>query len=267
MGIRFGHISDMHLEGDAASDSLVRLKAAGGDPLGNTRLALEELAVDQPDFLLMTGDLVHEGTAEDYAALHGLLDEILPGVPVIAALGNHDVRDAFRKGFLGMADGDDSPYVDTLEVCGWRILSIDSAWEKLLMGGVNDAQLDWLAEQLEQPVEKGNILICHHPFCPALEHAGMAMPAKLEKILRSGKVSAIFNGHLHKICAGWAAGVPHFTGQSLAFDIEVLGSTAIYTTRGGYNMCQVDREGHFFVDSRIVSPKGNIYQTKPTKPI
>jgi N-acetylglucosamine kinase-like BadF-type ATPase len=43
MGIRFGHISDMHLEGDAASDSLVRLKAAGGDPLGNTRLALEEL--------------------------------------------------------------------------------------------------------------------------------------------------------------------------------------------------------------------------------
>ena len=38
MGIRFGHISDMHLAGDAASDSLVKLKAAGGDPLGNTEL-------------------------------------------------------------------------------------------------------------------------------------------------------------------------------------------------------------------------------------
>lgn len=262
MSIRFGHLSDMHLEGDSASDSMIKLKAAGGDQLGNTRLALQELAVEQPDFLIMTGDLAHEGTAEDYAFLRALIEEYLPGIPVIGTMGNHDIRAAYRKGFLGMDTEDDSPYVDTLEVCGWRILSIDSAWEKLLMGSVNDEQLDWLEKQLEAPIEKGNILICHHPFCPQLEHAGMKMPSRLEAILRSGKVAAVFNGHLHKICTGWAAGVPHFTGQSLAFDIETLGGKAIYTTRGGYNMCSVDREGHFFVESRIVSPKGNIYQTK-----
>ena len=210
----------------------------------------------------MTGDLVHEGTAEDYAALRALIDRYLPGVPVIAAMGNHDVRSAYRKGFLGMEDADDSPYVDTLEVDGWRIVAIDSAWEKLLMGGVNEPQLDWLAEVVQQPIEKGNILICHHPFCPTLEHTGMPLYPKLEAVLRTGAVKAIFNGHLHKICAGWAAGVPHFTGQSLAFDIETLDHKAIYTTRGGYNMCCVDREGHFFVESRIISPKGNIYQTK-----
>ena len=263
MGIRFGHISDMHLAGDQASDSLVKLKAASGDQLGNTKLALQELATEQLGLLIMTGDLVHEGTAGDYAALRALIEQYLPGVPVISAMGNHDVRSAYREGFLGMAKADDSPYIDTLEVVGWRIISIDSAWEKLLMGGVNEPQLDWLAEVAQQPIEKGNILICHHPFCPTLEHTGMPLYPKLEAVLRTGAVKAIFNGHLHKICTGWAAGVPHFTGQSLAFDIETLAGKAIYTTRGGYNMCCVDREGHFFVESRIVSPKGNIYQTKP----
>ena len=114
MGICFGHISDMHLAGDLASDSLVKLRAAGGDQLGNTKLALQELATEQLDLLIMTGDLVHEGTAEDYAALRALIEQYLPGVPVISAMGNHDVRKASREGFLGMENADDSPYLDTL---------------------------------------------------------------------------------------------------------------------------------------------------------
>ena len=262
MGIRIGHISDMHLPGSRESEGIRKLLAAGGDPLGNLRTALAELAEEKLDLLLMTGDLCHEGGEEDYADLRELITKYLPGVPVLGALGNHDVRDAYRKGFLGDNYGGGHPYCDTLEKGGYRFIAIDTAWEKLLLGSVGEDQLDWLEKVSRQPVEKGNILLCHHPFCPALAHTGMAMPPRLERILRGGHFAAIFNGHVHRSCTGYAAGILYITGQSLAFDIEVRGSTCYYTTRGGYNMCQVDEEGAFFIDSRIVSPKGSVYQQK-----
>ncbi|MEA4919540.1 MAG: metallophosphoesterase [Clostridiaceae bacterium] len=262
MGIRFGHISDTHLIGSQKSEVMLKLEKAGGDPLAALTLALQELSSEKPDFLIITGDMCHEGTAEEYAELRELLDRYLPGVPVITSMGNHDVRDAFRKGFLGDNYGGDHPYCDTLEIGGMRIISIDTAWEKQLLGSVGDDQLDWLEEVLKAPVRAGNILICHHPVCPELSSFGMEMSPRFERIIRGGNFIAIFNGHVHRSCTGYAAGVLHITCQALAFDIEVMGNTCYYTTRGGYNFCAVDNEGEFFIDSRIVTPKGTIFHQK-----
>lgn len=259
--LRFGHISDTHLIA-SPEGTMLKLVQAGGNPQKNLEVALAELATERLDFLIMTGDNCHEGDAEAYANLRETLERYLPKVPVIAAMGNHDVRDAFRKGFLGDAYGGEHPYCDTLTVGGVRIIAIDTAFEKLLTGTLGTDQLDWLEETIKTPSQNGDILIFHHPMCNELSAFGMEMPPRLERIIRGGRFIGMFNGHVHRICTGYAAGVPHITGQSLAFDIEVLGRHCDYTTRGGYNFGMIDEEGHIFVESRIVSPKGEVFNTK-----
>ncbi|MBQ2690908.1 MAG: metallophosphoesterase [Clostridia bacterium] len=262
MGYRIGHVSDMHLN-TAGNEAISKMIAeAGGDPLASFRLALEELSKEKLDLLLMTGDLCHEGTVEEYKLLRSLCDEYLPGVPVFATLGNHDMRREYREGFLGIENAPDTPYCDTMMLGDIRLIAVDSAWEKLLSGNIDDAQYDWLEKVLETPAPGGNILMTHHPFCPELESGGMPMSDRLRSILKNNNFIALFNGHVHRSCTGFAAGVLSITGQSLAFDIEIHQKTAVYTTRGGYNMCIIDDEGQFFIDSRIVSPKGAIFQKK-----
>ena len=172
------------------------------------------------------------------------------------------MRDAFRKGFLQDKKGGDEPYFDALEIGGVRIISLDTAWEKKLYGTLDEEQLDMLEETLKRPVREGNILIFHHPVCQALEKSGMELSPRFERLMRGGRVIGIFNGHVHRHCSGWAAGIPHFTAQSLAFDIEVRQSNVYYTTRGGYSMCELDENGEFFVEGRITTPKGVIFHTK-----
>lgn len=96
----FAHISDTHLDCPGSSDFLKRLHREVRDPLENLTCCLQELAARKVAFVLHTGDMVHEGDAGDYAILRRLFDKYLPGVPVIAAMGNHDHRAAFREGFL-----------------------------------------------------------------------------------------------------------------------------------------------------------------------
>lgn len=261
--LTIGHLSDMHLIGEmGAEGTMLRLKEAGGDPQGSLERCLKELAEERPDLLLITGDMCHEGTAADYDGLRETIEKHLPGVPVLASLGNHDVRDAFRKGFLGDTYGGDHPYCDMLELGGFRFISIDSAYEKKLTGNVGDGQLDWLEKAVLPHAPKGNVLLTHHPMCPELSRSGMEMSPRLERIIRGGGFAALFNGHVHRSCVSEAAGVLHITGQSLSFDIEVRNRTCYYTTRGGYHYCTVDDNGAFFVESRITCPKGEVFLEK-----
>lgn len=50
---------------------------------------------------MLTGDLVHEGTEEDYRYLRELIERERGGIPVIPVLGNHDFKQAFYRGYLG----------------------------------------------------------------------------------------------------------------------------------------------------------------------
>ena len=261
--LTIGHLSDMHLIGEkGAEGTMLKLKDAGGDPQGSLERCLKELAEERPDLLLITGDMCHEGTAADYDGLRETIEKHLPGVPVLASLGNHDVRDAFRKGFLGDTYGGDHPYCDMLELGGFRFISIDSAYEKKLTGNVGDDQLDWLEKAVLPHAPKGNVLLTHHPMCPELSRSGMEMSPRLERIIRGGGFAALFNGHVHRSCVSEAAGVLHITGQSLSFDIEVRNRTCYYTTRGGYHYCTANNDGAFFIESRITCPKGEVFLEK-----
>ncbi len=90
---------------------------------------LETLKQRKPDIVLITGDMTHEGTSSHYRYLRDALSSALPCTPVLCAMGNHDVRGAFREGFLGLTPSD-GPYYASASVKGWLFVSLDSAFEK-----------------------------------------------------------------------------------------------------------------------------------------
>ena len=51
------------------------------------------------DFIVISGDLVHEGEEVDYHQFKKILDESRIQVPVLLALGNHDNKEAFCNVF------------------------------------------------------------------------------------------------------------------------------------------------------------------------
>lgn len=88
--IRFAHVSDTHIVAAGSSAFLHRVQREVRDPLENLKECLAALSCQNLDFLLLTGDLIHEGEAEDYQNYRALVNRYLPGLPLCCALGNHD---------------------------------------------------------------------------------------------------------------------------------------------------------------------------------
>jgi 3',5'-cyclic AMP phosphodiesterase CpdA len=153
-----------------------------------------------PDFVLITGDLVHEGTAEDYRFLKNLLDEELGGIPCFAALGNHDRHGAFWEGFMN-SPGETGPYYTSAVMDGLKIITLDSSpADGMERGGLSPEQIVFLRDELASPSPRGSILIMHHPmdcvyagFYPLLlaDHCG------LKELVREQNIRAVFTGHTH----------------------------------------------------------------------
>ena len=88
--MRIAQISDTHI--------------AVADPAAGSRLSDLRRTVDAinrmspaPDVVLHTGDVVHDATAEDYAAARLALSRLT--APLLATVGNRDRRPAFRRAF------------------------------------------------------------------------------------------------------------------------------------------------------------------------
>src|SRR5262245_1685550 len=71
----------------------------GVDSAGNLARCVRHILtlVPQPDVVLVTGDLVDRGTAEEYAHVRALLAP-LP-MPYYVIPGNHDAREVLRTAF------------------------------------------------------------------------------------------------------------------------------------------------------------------------
>src|SRR6478609_7626844 len=86
-------LSDPHVRPDRVLYHAVACSNAQFPP------AIAELhALDpRPDLVLLSGDLVDEGTPPEYAKLRALLRGL--EIPSLVIPGNHDDRDAFRSAF------------------------------------------------------------------------------------------------------------------------------------------------------------------------
>ncbi len=263
-GIRIAHLSDIHYnpkEDSSVSRMLAERKIFAEEYL---EICLKELKTCSPDIILITGDISHEGDASAYEYLKDRLDAGLAGVPVLCAMGNHDCRPAFRSGFLRQ-EANDGPYEASVSIKGYRFLSMDSAWEKGLEGVLTEEMLDRLERWLENDKETRNILIMHHPVLADAGPMSFVMTDRMEKILRSGKLAAMFNGHVHGSYTGSVFGVPQFTGESLKTGCNLRENRLFFNDRAGYEVVSFDEKGDWLVNRYVLHPETETFFSKENR--
>ena len=212
-------ITDPHLRAEGT-----RLFGAV-DTFGALQRAIDHLnATDPgPEAVIVTGDLVHDGEAEDYAALTGLLQRL--GAPVLAVPGNHDRRELTRKAlaFTGVVP-EAGAIRFTADAGPVRLIGLDSLVEGHEHGHLGDDQLGWLDDQLEAAPDSPTLVFLHHP--PIATGIGFMDKIRLDDgdalaavIGKHGHVGLIACGHVHRMIASRLGVVPVIVGPGVAHHV------------------------------------------------
>ncbi|CAM4466317.1 metallophosphoesterase family protein [Paenibacillus tarimensis] len=197
----------------------------------------------KPAFVVVSGDLTHDGDAEDYRYLRQLMNEemtALGGVPLYPALGNHDLRGPFREGYLG--ESGDDPYYYTVDIDDVRLIVLDSLLPGEVPGRIDEAQMDWLRRVLEEPASGGTLIALHHPAGLTagglLDEHRLINHEELAEAIAGKNVLGLLSGHIHYPFFGSFHGVGTFTAPGASVGFEPCGEESIrYVDRIGYNLC------------------------------
>lgn len=262
--LTIAHLSDIHYAPKENSEVSTMLREKGVFVEQLLPQCLEHLKFVNPDIILITGDLTHDSGAEDFAYLRETFRSALPDTPILCTIGNHDIRSAFREGFLE-TEPENGPYCDKMTVNGSCFISLDSSYEKGLEGIFTDDAMDFLEETLENSDADRYFILMHHPIMKRARHLAFTMNDRLETILRSGKIRGIFNGHVHSNFASTVYGVPQFTSESLKTDFDVLHDRLSYNSRAGYQIITFDENGDWLAERFILKPKPEIFFEKMYK--
>lgn len=197
----FAHLSDTHL--DDTPESAAR-----------TARVLDHLhALARPvDAIVITGDIADHGLADEYRLAAKLFAS---PVPVLVCPGNHDVRDAYRRVLLGIAEGGSAAINARHDVAGVVFLLCDSSIPGAREGRLDATTLAWLAAQLATiPAGTPVFIAFHHPpvelHLPVIDPIRLLDPGPLAALVAgSPQVVAVLTGHAH------TAGVSTFAGRPL----------------------------------------------------
>lgn len=220
--VKFIHITDTHLNAPDKEAPFAKLHVA--DKVKQVFGHIHQSGI-APSFVLITGDLAHEGDAEDYAYIRSLLDECSAqvGAPVFVILGNHDHRSAFREGYLGETPSEQAYYYSHT-IAGLRLIGLNSQAPGKHSGTIDDQQLTWLAEQLQTPAPIGTIVAVHHPLLNINGMAADHLLTNMEEVgqvLHQTDVIGIMAGHVHSNNVGLYQGIVSVAAAGTAFGGEI----------------------------------------------
>lgn len=244
MTITFLQLSDLHL---SPSGQLL----AGVDPMRQMRNVLtriQQLDV-APAFIVVSGDLTDNGSAESYEVVNEVLKELRAGeTPVLLALGNHDDRATFRRVVLGEERFDQGPYYYSQLIDGLRVIVLDSLIPEDVGGALGAEQLAWLEAQLADPAPRGNVLVLHHPcrLAAPSRHYPMFIvreAAVLESIVsrHRDRIVAVLAGHSHQANSAPFGGTIHVTAPSVLCQLDFFaGEQYVLIPGSGFNLCRID---------------------------
>ena len=153
---------------------------------------LAEMKAQGVEAVIMNGDNTNKDTPKHAKNIIKIAQN--SGLETFWVRGNHDLRKTSKYYFNGS-------YYYYVDRGGWRIVVLDSNYNKPNgWGGVDSQQLNWLRETIagtEEPI----IVFMHHPIFmitdkrPDDVHPGYV---ELEKIFsENGKVKYVISGHAH----------------------------------------------------------------------
>lgn len=184
---------------------------SAGNPGGNFQRAVKNIAANNPELVLATGDLT--GTCESYTKCVKKHEEWKKiAAPILgktyAAMGNHDNVDqkgekAWQDVFNFPANGpigySETVYSFDHKNSHFVVLNSDHEKEHL----VNGDQRAWLEQDLARNKKENIFVIFHEPAWPVSDKVGESLDIDsgernaLWSIFEKYKVTAVFNGHEH----------------------------------------------------------------------
>ena len=192
MSVKLIQISDTHIQPDPAD------RFDGVDTAATLASVMNHIRThEQPDLMLLTGDLVHEPNRASYSRLQQLLTPAPANIYAIP--GNHDDPDLMQSVLTGPV------YHDRDIVCGnWRILMLNSWLEGEHAGYLSQEELSWLEKSLAQQTGKPTLIALHHPPVSIgsrwMDAMGLHNAADLRHIMRRhSQIRAVIWGHIHQV--------------------------------------------------------------------
>jgi len=149
------------------------------------------------DRVLITGDLIHDDSAEAYDRFRELL---LPlNMRMHCVPGNHDIRDLMRP----ICSRPPFSYCAKEDVRDWLLLGLDSCIKGDAGGEIAAEEFDRLDRIIGESSAK-HIMVClHHPPVPMgsawLDTVGLKNGDELlERLQAAGRVRLLVFGHVHQ---------------------------------------------------------------------
>jgi 3',5'-cyclic AMP phosphodiesterase CpdA len=207
---RLAQISDTHVRADddgAAARQLQR--------------AIAQAREYRADVIVLTGDLVNDERADEYAALAQAVCDA--PAPLYLVPGNHDRRallqNAFPRHDYLPKQGPLSFVIDDFPV---RVVAVDQIVPGETHGFLTQAGADWLDEALAADPTKPTIVALHHP--PFLTHdllfdrIGLLDAGLLASVIaRHRQVGRVICGHHHRTVVGQCAHAPVIVAPSTSW--------------------------------------------------
>lgn len=157
----------------------------------------------RPDVVIMSGDLVDEGSAEEYAHARELLAPIRE--PLLMIPGNHDEREAFRQSFpehVYLPQSGPLHFIAT-EFGPVRIIGLDITVPGRHHGDMDDNAVAWLDAALAREADRPTIIMLHqHPFAsgiPYIDKYDCRQGERIAEVVsRYPAVERVLCGHIHR---------------------------------------------------------------------
>ncbi len=190
---------------------------------------IESVNAEQPDLVIHTGDITHNGTAEEYQIASDCLESL--NAPYFLLNGNKDVRELIRQTFTEhrYLQQYDRFLQYSIEQDDIRLIVVDTVKEQSSKGELCQQRLQHLQLMLEADISKPVLIFMHHaPFeidvipDPRQFHDWTEVEAFEKLITTYDNVAAIYCGHIHRDLAGSIGHVP----------VHVLNCTAIDLRKG-----------------------------------
>ena len=244
------------------SDTHLALDTADADRrLGDFASTIADInALDPaPDVIVHTGDIVHNGRADEYAEAAALLANAR--APVYVLPGNKDERTNLRAAFAPkryFAPG--HAFIDyAIENYPVRLIALDTLSEGHGRGDFRREQAEHLIELIDAEPNKPIAVFTHHPPFEVtvgpdrLHFESMEGMARLSECLqRCSRVVAVFSGHVHRAASGQVGHVPASVVPCIATTLRKGDYPAHMKTRPVYHLHRFDPAWGFSTESRVV---------------
>ena len=173
----------------------------------------------QPDLVLVTGDLVHDGSESGYTRLQEFFSAY--SVPVLLMAGNHD---ELRQLQNSAADGP-ARFVKQIQCRGWRIILLDSTIPGSDGGRLADVELSMLQQHLSSAPALPTLVCLHHQPVPMGSRwlDGMLLENAREFFAvldRHPQVRGVLWGHVHQEYDEMRNGVRLLSTPSTCFQFK-----------------------------------------------